>query len=245
MSNAEAKLILASLRPDGPEAAQAPFLEALARAESDPELKAWWEAWQDLDRQVAAKVAEVPVPDDLRAAILSGRKVASSRPRMQYSSWLAAAAMLGILCVAGVFWQVANLGPVDKGDYISQILPVLGHDEPHLALTSDNRKILDAWLKAQHAPLGTMPPKVAAMPTVGCQKYVVHGHNVSLICFALAGGGVVHLFTVEKSALNDPPGVNTPEFDNIQGWNIASWSDDHMAYMLATTSSSDALKQLL
>jgi hypothetical protein len=61
----------------------------------------------------------------------------------------------------------------------------------------------------------------------------------------MSGGGEAHLFMVDKSALNDPPAMNAPQFDNMKGWNVASWSDEKMSYLLATHSSADSLKQLL
>ena len=46
MDNPEAKLMLQARRPNGRDDAQSAFAEALALVESDPELKAWWEAQQ-------------------------------------------------------------------------------------------------------------------------------------------------------------------------------------------------------
>jgi hypothetical protein len=245
MDRKEAQTILSALRSDGPEAKEAPFTEALALAESDPALKSWWQAQQQFDRKVAAKLAEVPLPEDLRETILTRRKIAEFQPARNYAGWLAVAAVVAFLCVAGTFWQIANYGPIDRADYADQILPVLGHDAPVLAMTSPDHAKLMAWLKAHDAPVGELPPKFTAVPSVGCQKYVVHGHVVSLVCFLMANGGVAHVFMVNKSALNDPPDENGVQFDNVQGWNTASWSDSRMSYLVATQSSVDELKQLL
>jgi hypothetical protein len=238
-------VILSALRPDGPEASEADFAEALALAERDPALKAWWKAQREFDRKVAAKLAEVPLPEDLRETILASRKIEPFRPRASYSTWLAIAAMVAFLCVAGTFWEVSTYGPVDREDYAQQILPMLGNDSPHLAMTTPDHDKITAWLKSQHAPVGEMPAKFAAMPSLGCQKYDIHGHTVSLVCFGLENGGEAHLFIVDRSALNDPPEIGRPRFDTMQGWNVASWSDGKMSYLLATHASPDELKQLL
>ena len=246
MDRREAQEILSALRPGGPEADEPQFAEALALAESDPQLKAWWQAQQEFDRKIAAKLAQVPLPSDLRENIIARRKVTQFHPQFRQSTWLAAAALIAFLCVAGTFWQVSNYGPLDRADFADDVLSELDDSSgPLLAMTSSDHEQVKAWLEAQHAPMGPMPAKFEAIPSVGCQKYTIHGHAVSLICFSLADGGVAHLFVVEKNALNDPPDENNMQFDNVKGWNIASWSDDRMTYVVATQSSMDALKQLL
>jgi hypothetical protein len=112
-------------------------------------------------------------------------------------------------------------------------------------MTSPDRERIVAWLKEQHAPTGGLPPGMSALTAVGCQKFVVQGHNVSLICFVLAGGRLVHLFAVDQTALSDPPGLTAPEFKQVQGWSTASWSDGRMSYLLATQADPDTLRQLL
>jgi len=245
MDRKEAQLILSALRPGGPEATEPPFTEALVQTEADPELKAWWQAQQEFDRKIAAKLAEIPAPAGLRDEILARRKITRFEPRVRYSTWLAAAAVVAFLCVAGTFWRVANYGPIDRSDYADAVVSELGDKGPDLAMTSTDHGKLMAWLKAQNAPVGDMPPKFDAMPTIGCQKYVIHGHTVSLVCFSLANGGIAHFFMVDKSALNDPPEENGAQFGNVKGWNVAAWSDSRMTYMVATQDSVATLKQLL
>jgi hypothetical protein len=245
MDKKEAQIILSALRPDGPEATEPAFAEALAQAEADPALQAWWQAQQDFDRKIAAKLAEVPLPADLRENILARRKITRFEPRVRYSTWLAAAAVVAFLCVAGTFWRVANYGPVDRSDYADAVVSELGDHGPDLAVTSADHQKIIAWLKAHNAPVGDMPPKFDGMPSIGCQKYDIHGHTVSLVCFSLAGGGIAHFFMVDKSALNDPPEENGAQFGNVKGWNVAAWSDSRMTYMVATQDSVATLKQLL
>ena len=245
MDRKEAQLILSALRPQSPEASEPAFAEALAKAEADPKLKAWWQAQQEFDQKITAKLAEVPIPADLRESILARRKITRFEPRVRYSTWLAAAAVIAFLCVAGTFWHVAKYGPVDRSDYADAVVSVLGDNGPDLAMTStDHGQIID-WLKAHNAPVGDMPPKFHAIPSVGCQRYEIHGHVVSLVCFALANGRIAHFFVVDKSALNDPPEETGAEFGNVKGWNVAAWSDSHMTYMVATQADLETLKQLL
>jgi hypothetical protein len=246
MDRQEAKLILQALRPTDLNSSEPTVIQALILVESDPELKAWWEAEKSFDNKVAAKLEEVPLPPHLRATILAGRKIEHITPQPQLSYWLAAAALVAILCVAGTFQQIAtSTSPLAQMEYDDAMLPLLNHDAPELGMTSPDHDKIMAWLKERNAPMGTLPARMTALTTLGCQKFVMHGHPVSLICFALAGGGLAHLFIVDRQALSNPPGDTAPEFNQIQGWSTAAWSDGRMTYLLATRAGSDALKQLL
>ena len=245
MDKQEAKLVLQAFRPNDLDATQPAFTEALELAERDPELKKWWEAQQAFDRKVAAKLKEIAIPEDLRATIIAGRKIEQFRPQPQFSFWLAAAAVVAILCAVGTSQMIKALGPQPRSEYTAAILPLLNHDAPALGMTSNNHDQVVAWLESRHAPTGTLPAPMAGMPTVGCQKYFIHGHTVSLICFALAGGGIAHLFIVNQQALTDPPAKDSPEMGQVDGWSMAAWSDGQMSYMLVTQAGPDALKRLL
>jgi len=245
MDRHEAKVVLQALRPTDLTTHQPAVIEALVYVESDPELKAWWEAQQSFDLKVAEKLEKVPLPVDLRATILASRKIKQLTPQPHFALWVAAAAMVAFLCLAGTFMQISTTGPLAQTDYNATVLPLLNHDAPALAMTSSDHDKIAAWLKERNAPMGTLPAGMTALPTVGCQKFAVHGHTVSLICFVMVGGGLAHLFIVDQEALSDPPGNNSPEFNQVQGWSTAAWSDGRMSYLLATQAGPDALKQLL
>jgi hypothetical protein len=246
MDRREAKLVLQALRPDDLTTDNPAAIEALVFVESDPELKAWWETHQAFDKKVAAKLMEVPVPPHLREMVLAGRKITPFPPQPRLGLWLAAAAAVAILCVVGASLHYAATGPLDRSDFTAQTLPLIHDNQPDLAMESPDRDKVIAWLKEHNAPLGTMPSSMNSLPTLGCQKYVIHGHNVTLICFAIGGGREAHLFIIDQDSLIDPPKKNAPDFQDMPGgWSVASWSDDHMSYLLATTAGQDALKQLL
>lgn len=244
MDRNEVILMLQGYRPGHDD--DAAFAEALATVERDPELKAWWEAQQAFDRSVAAKLDEVPVPDKLRARIVLGHKIAQlPQPQMRLFPWLAAAALVAILCVAGTSLQVARSTPLTDFDYRSSVIPLIHDDAPNLAMTSTDHNDIMAWLKKSNAPMGTLTSGMMNTSTIGCQKYFVHGHMVSLVCFNLSDGHAAHLFIVDRKALADPPSSTKPEMMQSGNWTTAAWSDGRMSYLLATTDSPDALKQLL
>jgi hypothetical protein len=247
MDKQEALRVLQAHRPQDLDTTQPEFAEALALAENDPELKAWWEAQQAFDQKVAAKLEAVPIPADLRANILAAQKIEPFTLRPFFPFWLAAAAMVAILCAVSTSFHASYLASqqISTDAFHVATLTFLGNDAPPLAMTSADHDKIRAWLKEQNAPMGQMPEKIAALPGVGCQKLVVQGHNVSLVCFAMADGKILHLFVVEKDALAEPPLRAAPEIKEVNGWSTASWSDDKMSFMLATQDNLDALRQLL
>jgi len=247
MDKQEAKLVLQAARPNDLDGTQPIFAEALALVQSDPELQTWWEAQQAFDQKVAAKLSDVPVPDDLRERILAGRKIVPFAPQLHHVFGLSAAAAVAILCAVGTSYHYAweDARHVATDTYDETTLKLLGDNNPSLAMTTSDHDKIMAWLKDQQAPVGELPAKMTAIPSLGCQKYVVDGHTVSLICFSMANGKEAHLFIVEQDALKNPPALLAPEYRQMYGWFTASWSDGHMSYLLATQDSTDALKQLL
>lgn len=246
MDKREAKLVLQALRPQDIQAPQPAFTDALELAKSNPELKAWWEAQQAFDRKVAAKLRQIPVPEDLRATISAGRKIERFRPQPLFSpAWLAVAACVAALCAIGTAQWIYNYGPQPRDEYTSQVIKFLSDDGPSLGMASTDQHQVMAWLKARHAPVGSVPEKMNSLPTAGCQEFHVHGHAVSLICFMTPTGAVAHLFMVRKNALKDPPPEGSPDMGQMDGWTTASWSDGHMTYVLATQAGPDVLRQLL
>jgi len=247
MDKNEAKLLLQAYRPNGQDAGHPFFAEALACVEADPELKIWWEAQQNFDRKVSAKLQAVPVPDHLRTTLLASHKIEHFAPRFRLPHWLAAAAVVAFLFVVGLHpWSnrlpLAAI-PIASHEYNASILHFL-NDDPGLGLmASDHAKVVD-WLQQRHAPTGSIPLHMTTMPTLGCQKFALHGHDVSLICFSLAGGEVAHLFIVDEKALVDPPGPS-PTFAQMDSWSTASWSDGTKSYLLMTEAGPDTLKHLL
>jgi hypothetical protein len=252
MDRNEAKLLLQACRANGEDDALPAFAEALALAARDPELKAWHEAQRAFDAKVAAKLGGIPVPSDLRATILAGRKSAPT-PMPKRAAlppfWLAAAAMLAALVVVGGLllpsWRGSAGGTtMASTDYSAAVLPFLGNDSPSLGMTSPEHEKIVAWLKERNSPTGNLPAAMAQLPSVGCQTYSVQGHTVSLMCFTMSDGKLAHLFVVRRHDLSDPPG-DSPQFAKVGSWSTAAWSDGETSYLLATQADPDALKQLL
>ena len=246
MDKQEAKLVLQARRPNDLDTDPA-FAEALALVETDRELRAWWEAQQAFDQKVAAKLEEIEPPEELRAAILGRGKIHRLPPQPFFPFWLSAAAAVAILCAVSASYHATKLAArhISTDKYHEVTLTFLGNDTPSLGMMSPDHDKIMTWLKDQQAPMGQLPEKMASLPSVGCQKFMLQGHPVTLICFTIAEGKLVHLFVVHSKDLAEPPTQAEPQFQEVNGWSTASWSDGSMSYMLATQAGTDALRQLL
>ena len=69
MDKERAKFILSSFRPDGEDALEPAFAEALQLAAQDRELGEWLASERSQDAAFASMLAEVTIPDDLRDAV--------------------------------------------------------------------------------------------------------------------------------------------------------------------------------
>lgn len=77
MTRDEAKRILATCRPDGPETRDPLATEALALAQRDPELRRWFEQHAAFQSAVRESLRQVPVPGDLAERILAARRASA------------------------------------------------------------------------------------------------------------------------------------------------------------------------
>lgn len=80
MDTEQAKFILASYRPDGADAQEETFTEALALAAQDRELERWLSAERTHDAAFANALADTPVPADLREKIFSAMDTSNQSP---------------------------------------------------------------------------------------------------------------------------------------------------------------------
>src|SRR6476661_7308238 len=93
-TNQSAKFVLNAYRPNGADAQDPVFRDALEQAARDPELAAWFKEQRSFDSLIAEKLAEVQPPAALYSTILAG--IANRSPVRRFSFWplLALAALL-------------------------------------------------------------------------------------------------------------------------------------------------------
>jgi anti-sigma factor RsiW len=247
MTNKDAIFLLGAFRPNGADANDPEFAEALARAGSDAELKAWFDDQRGFDSAIAARLQSIPAPAELRSRILTGGRV--SRPAPWFNPrWLwAIAAMVMVLAVLTVGYE-KGYRENSRGwqDQALASLTELVSGEANFDAKSPNVADLQQWLRANGSPtVGALPASLRRLASLGCKTVAWHGRPISIICFHGPGGEMVHLAMTERAGLENPPPDGHPVFGTKDGWQMACWSQGEMAMMLITRAPADQLRALL
>ena len=262
MNNEEAKFILRAYRPGGPDATDPQFAEALAQARLDPDLGHWLSEQTALDTAIGAKLQAVPVPADLKASILAGRKVVPLpvtpwwRIRIHPAATAAALAVtfgvIGFLALHEPPEPAANLPSFtrDLTDYLGKGYGVLPR-HAHLATTEVNyfgaqsyrmnyrSPSLDSvrtWLKSNggHADF-TVPEALQNPLNLACAVMDWRGHRVTLLAFQTGRAlphDKVHLVVINTAVLPDAPARNKPRLAEGEDWTTAAWTEGQLTYLL-------------
>lgn len=242
MNNEEARLILHAYRPGGEDAGDPFFTEALEQARRDPELGRWLADQRTFDdRMRVALQTEFP-PPGLRDAIRLTRKVASfppatRRPMWQHPGLLAlAATLIAILAVTALFVTQTDrdrTGQMTVAGFTERVLDLKESGGISLGKMSSDPAEIRAWLAERGAPSNfELPPGMRNVPGLGCQSYTLDGAKVSLICFMLGQDQIVHLFVVDKGALQDATPDNRPTVHTENGHAWATWTSGGKSFVL-------------
>jgi len=233
MNNAEAKFILQGYRPNGADAGDATFSAALAQAQNDPALGRWFAQQQAFDAAVGAKLAAVPVPADLRAAILAGGRVTTAgtahRAWWNRPAWMAAAGVAILLAAGVALWpkQAAAFSDFAFADAkLSAMHGGHGHESNEL----------QAVLNDPATRLGQkLPINFANLHETGCRTITFKGRDVLELCFKRNGvwfhAYIARAADFPRLALN-----STPALEDRGSTAIASWTDhDHVIVVVSKT----------
>ena len=231
MTTEEAKRILAAYRPGDQDRVESCFAEALQKIEKDPELARWFAQEREFNRAVAAHLGSVPVPFGLKTRILANvapRRAMKSRWPTALTA--AAVAFLFFALLIGV-WRGWSEHFGSLGDYEQEMMSFVKL-QPPLEMQSLEMGPIKQWISERKMPLAEIPPGIAAVETMGCRILSFRGKPVTLICFC-HGHTVAHLFMVDRAALPALKAGKPPVLSSQADWTIATWADQHYAYMVA------------
>lgn len=221
MTKDDAKLILQCCRDPGQALDDPLVAEALALAQHDPDLRAWWEAERALDAALSRRLKQTTVPSDLATRIITARR--RHRPlRRSATVYLALAAMFILL---GLLFAIFIPRKTPAGGEplaafrqdMSEFLRVF----PKLDLETDKLSEVRAWL-AQKPWLANpaIPNGLQKFPSIGCREVVWRDQRAALVCF-MVDGEVIHLFLLPASSF---PNANIRPQDAAQPAGIFSTS---------------------
>ncbi|MEO6971128.1 MAG: hypothetical protein ABI217_09570 [Chthoniobacterales bacterium] len=234
MNEQEARLILQACRPGEADRSDPEIAAALRELERNPELARWFAEEQAFDLALAAHLATIPAPFGLKTRLLAQ---AAAPATARGSRWLIGlagmAALFFLFAQVAAFWR--HPGPAASNmlpGYSSEMVSFIKLDPP-LELMNPDLGAIKGWLAEKEALRPDVPLQLAALPSVGCRILSFRGHKVTLICFRRAGGGLAHLFVVDRAAL---PGLKSgarPVFQAEGEWTTASWAEGDRVYMIA------------
>lgn len=241
MNNDKAKFVLSGYRPDGADANDPQFADALTQAERDPDLGQWFARERRFDEAMSVALDAVPIPSHLRADILAGGKI--SRPalwRGRNAVWAIAAVLVALAGVVGVWRQQTARAENWQRDVLA-VLPQLGSAAAPFDREGKDGAVLKNWLVAQNQPAPTaMPVSLQGLPALGCKTISADGRPVSIICFTMPGGEIVHLAVMNEA----DAASSSPRFAQMNGWSTVRWHANGHACMLATKASAAELRRV-
>jgi len=233
MTNERAKLLLSAYRHNGADAQDPFFREALEQAARDPELASWFANQRGFDAMISEKLQSVQPPATLKSAILSGIQGSPSRHPFPLGQLLGLAA---VLVLGGILLFVTR--PKNEGlplaQYQSAVFAVLSEGTAlQLDLVTSDLSRAQQYLSRKAAPRAPeIPASLRQLPTVGCRAIGWNGKMMSLTCFSLPGGELLHLFVIDAKSLGEiaPPG----DIQEINGWHVKFRRQNDMLLMLVS-----------
>jgi hypothetical protein len=203
---------------------------AAEQAQRDPELQHWFDQHCAAQRRVRDQFAKVPVPSDLKGAILAGRKIV--RPVFWHRpALLAAAASIAVLIGVAALWSRPT--PFQRFDlYRSRMVSTVWR-EYRMDISTNELSAIRAYLAQRGAPTNyVVPPKLEHLSVTGGGRLKFGNQPVTMLCFDRGDQQMLFLFVVSRDALKGEPGA-TPQVHMISRLQTASWSDRTNVYMLA------------
>lgn len=229
MKNKEARRLLEVCRPNGADAADPQFKEALEQVKRSPVLSCWLNELRNFDAAFSENLSAVPVPMDLKDSILAARKTV--KPRLwQDWRWRAAAGFL-LLAVAGGL--LATGRPEKFPEFRAELIDEAWDGQAHLDFESSDVYRVRQWLAGQNAASDfELPQGLRNSRVVGCRIVETEGRRVPMICLN-EGFKHMHLFVVNGTGFAGLPTQGKPDFQKCGLWRTASWQHRGRTYVLA------------
>jgi len=246
MTNEAAKFILDTYRPNGADAQDPTFRAALDQAASDPDLAAWFKEQRSFDSLVAAKLTEIEAPPNLYSAILAGMETRSPIRRFTIGPILALAA---VVVLSGIILVPMYMEHQSRTALISQYqkanLTMLSSPSwPQLDLVTTNFSQTQAYLAHMKAPrIPRLPGALLDLPTVGCKAFYWNHQQLSLTCFRLPSGDLLHVFVIDENTFRSTNIEDT--FRDMDGWHVKFERRDGMLLMFVSRAPMAEIKEYI
>lgn len=248
---AQARLA-ASQEPGAPESwekerlADLAFARALQSAEPPPELE------RRLLESIRALPTSAVPPEGMEKELLRAVRAATppitavARPTRRRRWIVTAAASAAALAMSGWIWQRRRPRRLPLAGLVEELAQI-STDGVTLSLMTMDRAEIRTWMQDRGAPRADpLPPALDALGRKGCHVYQIAGHPVSLECFMVEGGGIIHLFCTEKRRLLDPPPAEAdPNIETAHGHTVAVWTRGQKTVLLLSHEPEETVRALV
>jgi hypothetical protein len=247
MNNETAKLILSAYRPDGADAQDPVFADALEQARRDPQLGQWFEEQRTFDQSIFQELKRIEAPSSASDFLL--RRIQAAQPRNGSRPWIPWLALAAVLVIIGV----VLVGPLGMNRSDGNTVAAFQRDAlamlsvqpgPRLDLATSSLPETQVYIAKEKGPLApTLPPALWGVNTAGCRVTEWHNHRISLTCFQVPGGQLIHLIVLSKNALDNDRLPSA--FQTTDGWWVAYRERDGMVMFWATRAPIEEFRRIL
>ncbi len=244
MNSEQAKFILRGYRPNGADAADVTFGEALAQARNDPALHEWLAREQSFDAAISTKLGEVSAPAGLREGILAGARVTvsgnSRRNWWQQPVWLALAASVALMGAVVLALKSRSV----TGSALTEFALIdLRHADEHGG-KGETVGALQTALSQPSAHLAQrMPVDFAALHDTGCRTLRFKGRDVLEVCFQ-RNGLWFHCYIAQRADFPSLAVAAIPVIEEQGGLSSATWADAVHLYVIVSGAGREAMEKL-
>ncbi len=243
MTNDEARFFLRSFRPDGSDAGDPVFADALSRADRDPAVRAWFERERSNDRAITERLHAAARPSRSPADIIAG--IQRRRQLQSYgraAGWLAAAAAAVLLTVSLTlrsFSPQPDVHQLVRFALTDVSLNRSAHRGTPTPIGPAEAFPGPGGLRAAAARM----PDIAALQAANCRVLSIGGREVLEFCFG--PNHAFHLYIASRATFDTGGSEFAPLFTEQGVLAAAAWADDRHIYTVATATGADALRALL
>jgi hypothetical protein len=245
MNNQEAKLILQAYRPNGQDASDPFFAEALEQVRRDLDLEKWFTEETTLNSRIQTHLhSAIPIPPGLKSDLLALRKTVQPVPWWFQPAKLAAVAL--VLASLGVALLLIPQRPAQLALFRDTMARSSLQMQEHVAFESHDIASIRQWLQNKNIQTNFDFPTALQAGTgtaQGCRVVDWNGHQATMICF-IVNGKHMDLFVMDRAGLPDFPENDAPQYASANGLMTAMWTDGGKVYLL-TGGSETALQTIL
>lgn len=243
MNNQEAKLILQAYRPNGQDALDPLFADALEQARRDPELQKWFADEMVLNARIQSRLeTAISAPATLKSELLALRKTVRPTPWWFQPMKLAAAVVAIALLGAGLLLMTKK--PAQLASFRETMAQRSSDMQDHVEFGSHDIAKIQQWLQGHNMATDfALPALLQGGTPQGCRLVDWNGHKATMICFML-NGEHMDLFVMERNGLPNFPENGAPQFAKANGLMTAMWANNGKVYLL-TGGSKELLQKVL